>query len=591
MDILKKTPTENTIALRDQFQTLVEALDYAAEGETGLNFYSGKGELAVALPYALLRNGARSLARKLLELGLTRGARMALVAETDADFVRFFFACQYAGLVPTPLPAAVHLGGRQAVIDNLRKLIASCGAQAAMGSSSFFPFLAEAVADLNLKHVGEPGFFDALSEADLPLQESRPEEIAYLQYTSGSTRFPRGVVITQKAVTANLAAIIRHGLHVRPGDRCTSWLPFYHDMGLVGFLLAPLASQLSVDYLSTRDFAMRPRLWPALISRNRGTISFSPTFGYALCARRLRPAEIEQYDLSSWRIAGTGAEPIRADILDRFAQMLEPAGFHSQAFVASYGMAECSLAISFAPLGRGIEIDRIDAQTLTESGTAVPVESGACCGETKELVFCGSVLPGHEIEIRDEQGRALAERRCGVLHVRGPSVMAEYLGDPEATREVLSPDGWLNTGDLAYLAGEQVVITGREKDLIIINGRNIWPQDLEFIAEQLPEIRPRDVAAFSISGIGDEETVILVVQCRQSDEMERGRLVEVLRGRVREELGIDCMVELVPPHTLPQTSSGKISRTMARADFLQRNQDLFLPPLQVANQKGSYRRG
>jgi fatty-acyl-CoA synthase len=587
MDTLKKTPTENTIALRGEFQTLVEALDYAAEGETGLNFYSGKGEIAIALPYSLLRSSARSLARKLLGLGLPRGGRMALVAETDADFVRFFFACQYAGLIPTPLPAAVHLGGRQAVIDNLRKLIVSCGAQVAMGSSSFFPFLAEAVADLNLKNIGEPGFFDALSEADLPLQDPRPEEVAYLQYTSGSTRFPRGVVITQKSVTANLAAIIRHGLHVRPGDRCTSWLPFYHDMGLVGFLLAPLASQLSVDYLSTRDFAMRPRLWPALISKNRGTISYSPTFGYALCARRLRPAEIEQYDLRSWRIAGTGAEPIRADILDRFAQMLAPAGFHSRAFVASYGMAECSLAVSFAPLGRGVEIDRIDAQALTESGTAVPVEGGACCGETKDLVCCGSVLPGHEIEIRDEQGRALDERRCGVLHVRGPSVMAGYLGDPEATREVLSPDGWLNTGDLAYLAGDQVVITGREKDLIIINGRNIWPQDLEFNAEQLPEIRSRDVAAFSISGIGDEETVVLVVQCRQSDETERGRLVEVLRGRIREEFGVDCMVELVPPHTLPQTSSGKISRAMARSDFLQRNQDLFLPPLQVAGQKGS----
>jgi fatty-acyl-CoA synthase len=271
--------------------------------------------------------------------------------------------------------------------------------------------------------------------------------------------------------------------------------------------------------------------------------------------------------------------------------MLAPAGFHSKAFVASYGMAECSLAVSFAPLGRGIEIDRIDAQALTGSRTAVPVEGGACCGETKELVFCGSVLPGHEIEIRDEQGRALAERRCGVLHVRGPSVMAGYLSDPEATKDVLSSDGWLNTGDLAYLAGGQVVITGREKDLIIINGRNIWPQDLEFIAEQLPEIRSRDVAAFSISGIGNEEIVVLVVQCRQSDEMERGRIVEVLRGRVREEFGIDCMVELVPPHTLPQTSSGKISRTMARADFLQRNQDLFLPPLQVAGQKGSYRHG
>jgi fatty-acyl-CoA synthase len=580
MNTLIMTPTENSIALRrGDFQTLVEALDYAAEGTTGMNFYSGKGDLAVALPYPLLRSSARSLARKLLGLGLPRGGRMALVAETDADFVRFFFACQYAGLVPVPLPAAVHLGGRQGIIENLRKLLESCGAQAAMASPSFLPFLAEAAQGLDLKHVGEPCFFDALPEADLPLQAPNPEEIAYLQYTSGSTRFPRGVVITQKAVMANLACIISHGLSVRPGDRANSWLPFYHDMGLVGFLLAPMASQLSIDYLSTRDFAMRPRLWPALISKNRATISYSPTFGYALCARRIRPTEIEQYDLHSWRIAGTGAEPIRADILESFAELLAPAGFNSQAYVASYGMAECSLAISFAPLGRGLEIDRIDADALTESGTAVPVAEGACRGETKELVFCGSVIPGHEIEIRDEHGKPLAERRCGVLHVRGPSIMTEYLGDAEATREVLSPDGWLNTGDLAYLAGDQVVITGRKKDLIIINGRNIWPQDIEFLVEQQPEIRSRDAAAFSIPGIGGEDTVVLVVQCRHFEETERCRLVEVLRGRIREEFGIDCMVELVPPHTLPQTSSGKISRTKARADFLLRSENLFTLPL------------
>lgn len=576
----KKTPTQNCIPLRrGDFQSLTEALDYAAEGRTGFNFYSGKGVLAATLPYSQMRAGARSLARKLLGLGLSRGDRMALVAETDADFVRFFFACQYAGLVPVPLPAAIHLGGRQAVIDNLRKLVQSCGARAAMSSRSFFSFLAKATEGLDLKQVGVPAFFDALPEADLALPAPDPEDVAYLQYTSGSTRFPRGVVITQSAIMANLACIISHGLSVQPGDRATSWLPFYHDMGLVGFMLAPMACQLSIDYLSTRDFAMRPRLWPALISKNRATISYSPTFGYALCARRLRPTEIEQYDLRSWRIAGTGAEPIRPDILESFAHLLAPAGFNSQAYVASYGMAECSLAISFAPLGRGIEIDRIDAEALTNDGSAVPLEGGGCAGEAKELVFCGSVIPGHEIEIRDEQGRALPERRCGVLHVRGPSVMREYLNDPETTGEVLSPDGWLNTGDLAYLAEGQVVITGRQKDLIIINGRNIWPQDIEFVVEQLPEIRSRDAAAFSIPGTDGEEVVVLVVQCRHFDEAQRSRLVDLLRGQVREEFGIDCMVELVPPHTLPQTSSGKISRTMARADYLRRRGELFAPPL------------
>jgi fatty-acyl-CoA synthase len=580
MNTLKKTPTENNIPLRrGDFLTLTEALDYAAGGKTGFNFYCGKGSLTVSLPYSTLRSKAITLARRLMGLGIPRGGRVALVAETDADFVRFFFACQYAGLVPVPLSAAVHLGGRRTIIDNLRKLVVSSGAQAAMASRSFFHFLSDATGGLNIKHVGVPSYFDALPELDLQIEPPRPEDIAYLQYTSGSTRFPRGVVITQKAVMSNLACIISHGLSVQPGDRANSWLPFYHDMGLVGFLLAPMASQLSIDYLSTRDFAMRPRLWPALISKNRATISYSPTFGYALCARRLRATEIEQYDLSSWRIAGTGAEPIRPDILREFSRILEPAGFNPKAFVASYGMAECSLAISFAPLGQGIENDRIDADELMNSGKAIAVHNGSCRGETKELVFCGSVIPGHEIEIRDEQGNKLPERHCGVLYVRGPSVMSEYLGDRESTRDVLSADGWLNTGDLAYIAKDQIVITGRKKDLIIINGRNIWPQDIEFLSEQQPEIRSRDAAAFSIPGIGGEETVVLVVQCRHFDEKERRRLVEVLRGRVKEEFGIDCIVELVPPHTLPQTSSGKISRTMAREDYMRRNQKLSTPHL------------
>ena len=289
MNVLEKTPTENSIALRrGDFQNLAEALDYAAEGETGINFYSGKGDLAVALPYGLLRSMARSLARKLLGLGLPRGGRMALVAETDADFVRFFFACQYAGLVPVPLPAVVHLGGRQAFVDNLRKLVHSSGAQAAMSSCSFLPFLTEAVSGLKLKHVGEPGLFNALPETDLPLQIPRPEDVAYLQYTSGSTRFPRGVVITQKTVMANLSGIIRHGLSVRPGDRCTSWLPFYHDMWLVGFLIAPMASQLSTDYLSTRDFAMRPRLLPsALRPSTKDSLSIELTAKRLLKTERL----------------------------------------------------------------------------------------------------------------------------------------------------------------------------------------------------------------------------------------------------------------------------------------------------------------
>jgi fatty-acyl-CoA synthase len=585
MNMLKETPTRNSIPLcRGEFATLTQALEYAATGETGTNFYSGKGELTAVLSYALLRDQARILARKLVGLGLKRGARFALVATTDPDFVRFFFACQYAGLVPVPLPAAVHLGGSQAMVEKLRGLLRSSGAEAGMADPSFISFLSEAAAELKLKHVGEAGYFDDLPETKEPLRPFESNEFAYLQYTSGSTRFPRGVVITQQAVMANLAGITGPGLGLLDDDRCVSWLPFYHDMGLVGCLLAPLASQRSIDYLNTRDFAMRPRLWPALISRNRGTISFSPTFGYALCARRVRPTDVAQYDLGSWRIAGTGAEPVRPDILEQFAETFAPADFDRRAFVASYGMAECSLAISFAPVGKGIETDLIDADVLGDRAVAVPADDASA--SVKEMVFCGSVLPGHELEVRNEQGKPLAERRCGILHVRGPSVMSGYLNAPQATREALSADGWLNTGDIGYMVGDKVVITGREKDMIIINGRNIWPQDMEALVEELPKIRPRDAAAFSVPGPQAEETVVLVVQSRNTAALERDQLIEEIRRRVHQEFGIDCFVEIVPPHTLPQTSSGKLSRSAARRDFLQRNEDFSSSSVPSAGQAG-----
>jgi fatty-acyl-CoA synthase len=570
---MEATPTENRLPLRlGDFDTLTEALEYAAQGDTGFNFYTGKGELYAVLPYARLKDEAQTLARRLLGLGLERGARVAIVAETTPDFHRFFFACQYAGLVPVPLPAAIHLGGHQAYVAQLRRLLTICEAKAAMAPVGFLPFLSEALEGLSLRFFGSPESFAQLPESPAGLQPLEPHEIAYLQYTSGSTRFPRGVMITEKAVMSNLADITRYGTKIRPGDRCVSWLPYYHDMGLVGTVLAPVASQVSVDYLGTRDFAMRPRQWLNLMSKNRATISFSPPFGYELCARRLRNDEPEHFDLSAWRVAGVGAETIRPGALEEFAGVLAPSGFNSRAFLACYGMAECSLAVSFAPLDEGLQIDCVDGDHLAEHREAVPVGCvpGKSSGRASTHVNCGIPLPGYEVEVRDEHGRVLPERRCGTLFVKGPSVMSGYFNDPEVTQETLLPGGWLNTGDLGYRIGDSLVITGRAKDLIIINGRNIWPQDLEYIAEQQPQVRTGDASAFPVPGADGEETAVLVIQCRDSDVIKRASLIDRLHCLIREELGIDCFVELVPPHTLPRTSSGKLSRSGARRDFLKR---------------------
>ncbi len=578
MNTLNPTDTESHIPLRTaDFPNLAEALDYAAEGKSGLNFYDGRGRLRTALPYSELKEESQTLARRLLGLNLQRGSRVAIVAETHPDFPRFFFACQYAGYTPVPLPASIHLGGHKAYVEQLKGLLAKSQTSIAVASAEFLPYLLEATEGLGLQLVGTPQTFDELPEQRVELQPLRSEETAYLQFTSGSTRFPRGVMVSGAAVMHNLAGITRDGLKVRPGDRCVSWLPYYHDMGLVGFVLAPLASQLSVDYLATRDFAMRPRLWLTLMTNNRGTISFGPPFGYELAARRIRSDESEQFDLSPWRIAGVGAETIRIEILDAFAEKLAAFGFDRKAFVASYGMAECSLAISFAPLDQGAMVDEVDAEHLSRQQEAIPVVDSSDKNRegclTKKLVNCGPPLPGHEVVIRDDRGQTLPERTCGTIHVRGPSVMCGYFGDPVATAKVLSADGWLNTGDIGYLLEGNLMITGREKDMIIINGRNFWPQDLEFYAEQQPEIRPGDASAISVPAKDGSETAVMVVQYRETDEVKRTEMATRLTRIIREEVGINCTIELVTAHTLPRTSSGKLSRSGTLRDHLKRQEE------------------
>jgi len=567
------TPAANNLPLKiADFSTLAEALDYAAQGSTGYNFYNGSAKLYATLPYQQLREEALVLARRLIGLGVSRGSRVAMVADTQPDFMRFFFACQYAGLVPVPLPASIHLGGRDAYVSQLERLLSICQAEIAMAPKDFLPYLTDAAKGLNLRFSGSPQEFDELPESDEQLRPSQTDDIAYLQYTSGSTRFPRGVMITQKAVMSNLFAILKYGIQIRPGDRAVSWLPYFHDMGLVGLVLAPLAAQFTVDYLNTRDFAMRPRLWLTLMSQNRATLSFSPPFGYELAARRVREKEVQNFDLSAWRIAGVGAETIRTESLELFADRFAASGFDRRSFVPCYGMAECSLAVSFSQLGQGVDVDHVDADALATENKALPVHPthGNGTATTTKFSNCGAPLPGFDVEIRDEQGQVLPERQCGTLFVRGPSVMAGYFGDLKSTREVLSPDGWLNTGDLAYRVGNGIVVTGREKDLIIINGRNIWPQDLEYLAEKQSEVRTGDASAFSVPDQNGKEQAVMMVQCRESDENKRSDLQERLHSQVRQEFGVDCLIELVPRNTLPRTTSGKLSRSGARKEYLKR---------------------
>jgi fatty-acyl-CoA synthase len=547
------------------FGTIAEALDHAAQGVTGFNIYSGKGKLVEVLPYSSLREQALNLARRMLGAGLVPGERVGLVAESDGDFLRAFCACQYAGLVPAPLPLPAAFGGREGYIAHLRRMVQTADAHALFGPDMLESWVLEAAVGLNLRLAGSYRQLADAPEADLPPQD--PEALAYLQFSSGSTRFPLGVAVTQRAFMANAHYMARDGLAVTENDRCTSWLPFYHDMGLVGFFLMPLACQLSVDILPTREFARRPLLWLELISRNRGTVSFSPSFGYELSLRRAETASTEGLDLSSWRRAGIGGDMVRPAVLTRFAARFAERGFGEEVFVPCYGMAEATLALSFTPPGQGAQQDVIDGVILEREHRAVPATDAST--RTRGFVLCGRMLPEHDAEIRDEQDRVLPERLVGRIFVRGPSLMLGYFGAAEETARVLSPDGWLDTGDLGYFTNGQLVITGRAKDLILVNGRNVWPQDLEWAAEaDISILRSGDVAVFSVDN-GVAEEVVVLVQCRTTDAAAREGLVHDITKFFRGRHGLETRVVLVPPRSLPQTSSGKLSRSRARAMYLE----------------------
>jgi fatty-acyl-CoA synthase len=564
------TPTANVrLPFRaGDFATLAEGLDYAAKGETGVNFFSSRGSLDTTLPYRELRRRALDLASRLTATRLERGDRIGIIAETSPDFLAVFFACQYAGFVPVPLPLSINFGGKDAYIERLRGMLDAAGARAAMAGPELIGILREAVigTDAVLAMTADELMDRPASNSSLmPLGA---DDVCYIQYSSGSTSFPRGVLVTQAALAANARSIAVDGLALRPGDRCTSWLPLYHDMGLVGCCLTPVMTQISVDYLSTTAFARRPLVWLELISRYRGTISFGPTFGYELCARRAANGSAREFDLSSWRVAGIGGEMIRPQALAAFADTFAASGFDARAFVPSYGMAEATLAVTFNRLGRGVCVDRVArGDTFERRHLALPAGETLPPTASRSFVVCGAPMPGYAIEIRNEAGHALPERHVGRICIKGPSLMQGYFQNPLATRAVLKGDGWLDSGDMGYLIGGELVVTGRTKDLIIVGGRNIWPQDIEWAVEKLDPVRAGDVAAFSVGDDQDRERLVVVVECRLQKPAEQATLRQLVAAVVNRTAGVECEVVLAAPRSLTFTTSGKLSRAAARDHF------------------------
>jgi fatty-acyl-CoA synthase len=516
-------------------------------------------------------------------LGLRKGDRVALILPSNDDFVLCFLGAIRAGIIPVPIYPPVSLGQLQAYLDNTRHIVAKSGARALISTARIKRMLGTVQAACpDLEQVVA---IEGIRESAEPLKGERItlEDTAFLQFTSGSTSRPKGVTLSHANLAANIRCIMSDGLQMKDDDVGVSWLPLYHDMGLIGFVIAPLFHRTPVVLLPALLFLKRPVTWFQAMTRHKGTTSYAPNFAYALCVKRIKASELEGIDLSTWARAGCGAEPIRPETLESFAEAFARVGFRREALIPSYGMAESSLAISFSELNEGVKTISVNGPTLWEKGEAVlvadeveapsPPRSSPQLDDAVRLVACGREFPEHKIRIFDPSDASsespLPERRVGELRIAGPSVMRGYWEDAERTRDAFAGP-FLKTGDLGFLHDGHVFICGRSKEVVIVNGRNYYPQDMEWEASKVGGVRKGNVVAFGArdpSGMErDRERVVIAFEVQEPERLgHASSLLTEVRKAVQEGMGLtlDDVVAL-PPGALPKTSSGKLQRAKTR---------------------------
>ena len=531
------------------------ALDRAAATDRTIRVLEQADE-SLVFSYTSIHETALHVGGALVARGIPKGSRVALVFPEVADFVHAFFGITAAGLVPVPLFPPAQAGDLPTFLRQSQHILEVSHAAAVLTSSDVAPVLdvASVTSSPTVLTLDELRTAPPLA-AGVPVDMDSP---ALLQFTSGSTAAPKGVVLTHANIQANAEAIA-HGLGLRPDDIGVSWLPLYHDMGLIGQLIAAVYGRVSLVMMSPVQFLKRPSVWLNAISKYRGTISFAPNFAYELCTRRVKASQLESLDLSSWRVAGCGAEPVRADTLKSFAEHFAPAGFAASAFLPSYGLAEHSLAVTFCS---GLHVDVVDAGHLTRDSRAIPVVNGS---RSVKVVDCGLSFPGHQVRIVDDHDRDLPERYVGRIVCKGPSVMAGYFENPDATAATLR-DGWLQTGDLGYIANGHLFVCGRTKDLIIRHGKKYHPPDLESAIASMQGVRPTGVVVFGVNRVTEADQVVAVLEARASSTADD--VVEQVRRRVRETSGLEIdHVVVASPGTIPRTTSGKVRRAETRDRF------------------------
>jgi 1-acyl-sn-glycerol-3-phosphate acyltransferase len=517
-----------------------------------------------AVSYGALLDAARAVAGGLRERGVKRGDRVALMLPTGFDFLRAFQGTLMAGAVPVPIYPPARLDRLEEYALRQSAILADAGVTLMITVSRAMPIaslLRPAVP--SLRHVVEAG---TLADEGLPWHapDGRADDPAFIQYTSGSTGRPKGVLLTHANLLANIAAI-RAGLESTPDDVGASWLPLYHDMGLIGSWLFCLTDGLPIALLSPLAFLSRPERWLWTIHERRATLSAAPNFAYELCARRVSDAALQGLDLSSWRCALNGAEPVNPETLERFARRFEPYGFRREALLPVYGLAENCVAVAFPPVLRGPRFDRVARQAFAEERRALP--AAADDAAAMRFVSVGRALPEHEVRIVDDQGAALPERHVGRLAFRGPSMTPGYFNRPDATDAMRIADGFYDSGDLAYVADGEIYVTGRLKDLIIKGGRNLVPQEIEEVAAGVEGLRKGCVVAFGVWNEGAAtESLVVAGETRASDPAVRERLEAAVSQRVSEAVGVPPdRVVLLRPGSVPKTSSGKIRRAETKS--------------------------
>ena len=517
------------------------------------------------IPWAQLHEEAKAVAAALQARGIGPGSHVSLLAPTSRPLVTAIQAVWLAGATVVVLPLPMRLGSLEEFVAQTRVRIKGADSALVLADDDLAAFLEPDPDDPPIALLGElmPWSEGRPTAADFVPPVIIEDSLAILQFTSGSTSDPKGVMLPHRVVVTNLDGIAEIAELAPDTDVLVSWLPLYHDMGLIGLLSLAMYSGTDMVLGAPQDFMAAPARWMQWISDFGGTATAGPNFSYALAARALK--RMENLDLSKWRVALNGAEPVDPETFDDFCEVAGKHGFRAGAAFPAFGMAEVAIAGSFPPPMRGIVVDTVDKKILETERYAAPVEPGV--EGSRVLAKLGKPIPGLEMRICDPaSGDVMSEREVGELEIRGTSVTPGYYKHPEATAAAFH-DGWLKTGDLAYLVDGELVICGRIKDVIIVGGRNVFPEDVERAVGDVEGVRPGNVIAFGVEGRKGKEAFVIVAETKATDTAESVRAA--VSVRVRDAIGMPAEeIVLVAPGTLPKTSSGKLQRSLCRSKYL-----------------------